>query len=197
MALWQIFLEHGRSFQSINSNRLLFFDSWVTLYLIVCVLFVSSSSSEIFHYVSVGSSVSPRSTILSLTPFVNLLFPFYFICFENAILQIPYSIFSSVYFTFCGFKIIFTSLVSCIIYASFPFISLYHPWPRHLCFELFDGFFKFLSSWSSYFFHLAVRITTERSAATICSPLLFLLFYCSIFVSACTMLQFVFLLPWM
>lgn len=73
--------------------------------LCICGIFLVT---QIFHFIS--------------NPF-KLLFSFYFICLDNAILQNPYCIFSSVHFILCCFKIIFLPV---IIFLLDFFGELYH-----------------------------------------------------------------------
>lgn len=91
------------------------------------------------------------------TPF-KLLVPFQFICFDNPALKISFSVFSSVYFPRCCFKITFISVLIFLLHLwsatpIIPFLlSFYHAiHDLFVCFELGCDFFN-LCSWSNITF---------------------------------------------
>lgn len=109
MAFMQNFLEHSRSFQSINSYHLFsklcgFISLTTSLCFIFLVLF-----SDILLGICGAFFVSQIYCFIS-TPF-KLLVPFYFICFENPACKGSFSVFSSVYFPRCCFRITFISVL--------------------------------------------------------------------------------------
>ena len=192
MAFKQIFLEHSRSFQSINSyhlfSKLCGFTSLTTsLCFIFSVLF-----SDILLVICGVFFVSQIYCFIS-TPF-KLLVPFYFICFENPALKCSFSVFSSVYFPRCCFKITFISVLIFLLhlFSQLHQVFLFYPHfttlvthDLSISFELICDFFN-LHSWSNITFLESLVISVLLLPFVF--PVLFLPFYCNSFVVANSML---------
>lgn len=131
------------------------------------------------------------------TPF-KLLVPFYFICFENPALKASFSVFSSVYFPRCCFKITFMSVL----------IFLLHLFGQLHQLFLFSSHFTAssktsssvlnssgtslicLCSWSNIIFFqcLLESLVVSVLYSPFVFPVLFLPFYCNRFLGANSML---------
>lgn len=90
--------------------------------------------SQIYHFISNA---------------LKMLVPFYFICFDNPALQIPFSIFSSVYFAlFLQSRLhICAAFPTSLLWSAVSFVyfllSFHHIIPDlFICFELVSGFFN-------------------------------------------------------